>query len=222
MKRIYFLWPWTVILSVLLATSSSFAEEKRCIDYEQPHKVVSFAKTRIRSKFVRLRIRAELHSPRVALADIRVWLERDGKVTAKVPIEADRSVGLPFIGEETAEDTEVCINQPKDVASIAIDIRVVPPGTKVVRYRELFDLLDDYNNFTEEMAGIVSWFIRDKDVIAFKFAQPATIEILSIKRPRKFSTSDELVVEIERHDDWKDDNPEVRFSALPVALETLD
>ena len=211
-----------VILRGTLPASDGYAAEKRCVDYEQPHKIVLFAKQSIRSQYAHLKTVAEVRKPGLTVAELRMWLERGGKVTAEIPIKPDGVVELPIIGEEAAGDTDICINQPKDAAGLSIELEARPPTKKVVPYRELFALLDDVNDFSDEMAGVFSLFVRDKDVIVFKFQTPATIEVVSRRRPRTFSTSDELTIEIERHADWQAENPKIRFSAFPTEILPQD
>ena len=210
---------WLAVAVVALGASESRTTEKLCTDYEEAHKIVAFAKRRVRCKFARLRPTLKMKDTKVSLTNLRMWLERDGRLVGDVEVLADGIADFPVIDMKLAAKTKLCASHE---VLLDFNVEARPPPTNEVPYRELFVFLDDVNAFTEEMAGIMSWFIRDKGVIAFKFDRPATIEVLSQKRRRKYATAGDLVIKIERHDTSQDENPPLRFSARPVDMKPLD
>ena len=212
------------IIAVLASTSTTAQAEgtMRCIDYSDVNEVLYLVKTRARCKYVYIQSKAVIKDERLTAADVRMWLERNGQKVGEIEVKSDLAIALPVVTPDVAKKTKLCVNQPKKVLSVAVNFGVHPPADKEVAYNELFVLLEDVNDFTDEMAGLASWFISDKDVLEFKFIGPATIEILSKTRPQTFRTSVDFKIEIERHKAWKKENPTLRFSVLPVEMNPKD
>ena len=203
-------------------TTAADAVEPRCKDYEKINRIVRFVKQRVQSKLVYLKSSVEIIDDNFSTSDVRLWLQQHDKSPLHIPVHADGRIELPVVSPDDAEDSKICVNLPKGSSRFAVTIDIRPPPEKRIRYRELFVLLDDFNAFTSEMGGVLSWFVADKDVLELTFDSAATVEILSQRRPAKFKTSADYKIAIERQDEWQVENPFLILSARPLSMKALD
>ena len=125
---------------------------------------------------------------------------------------------LPVIPLNEMEGVRLFVNQAKNDTALSLNFGIRPPESNNVSYRDLFIVLRDINEFTGEIAGIASWFIRDKTSLKFQFDQPATIEINANKKVYRFETKDDLTIAIKIKKGLMKEDPQVVFSLLPVAV----
>ena len=211
-----------ILLTSVLSVTAQAKSKERCIDYDKINNVLYAVDHRARSKYVYSKATLKIKDERIKVADVKMWLVRGTKKIRDIEVRPDRSIDLPTVDPKMADEIQVCMNQAKGAVSVRVDLGVDPPSRQRVSYRELFVLLDDANDFISEMAGFVSWFIADRDVLEFKFDREATIQILSKARPRTFKTSSDLKIAIEHRSAWMEENPDVLFSALPIEMSAED
>ena len=79
-------------------------------------------------------------------------------------------------------------------------------------------MLQDINEFAGEIAGIASWFIRDKVALKFKFDEAASVDIKGARKTIHYETNDDQVIEIKVKKGFLKENPDVVFSQLPIGV----
>ncbi|GMM84119.1 hypothetical protein [Pseudoalteromonas sp. MTN2-4] len=114
-------------------------------------------------------------------------------------------------------------NKNKDDVGISLYTDVTPLDSDLLKYYDVFVLLDDINGFTEQMAGGFSIFIPSMDEIKFTFDAPATITVKDSKgKTKTYKTGDEFVIEIPKKKRWMQSDTWLQFSALPTRYEPIN
>ncbi len=114
-------------------------------------------------------------------------------------------------------------NKDKDDVGISLYTDLISLDSTLLKYSDVFVLLDDVNSFTEQMAGGFSMFIPSMDEIKFTFDVPATITVKDSKgKTKTYKTDDEFVIEIPKKKRWMQSDSWLQFSALPTRYEPIN
>jgi hypothetical protein len=214
---------WLTSISVCLAEEKK-AEEKKVekletgIDYAEVNDLLLIVSDRSRSRYVFAEVALELKNPELAMSDIKMALRRKDELIQHIDVEKNGSVILPVIPLDQMAGVTLYINQVKNDAALSINFGIKPPSENTIKYLELFIVLQDINEFTGEIAGIASWFIRDKVALKFKFDDSATVEIRGEKKTVNYETDDNQVIVIKVKKGFLKENPDIVFSQLPIGV----
>ncbi|WP_404395364.1 hypothetical protein [Pseudoalteromonas phenolica] len=212
--------------SVLISTSifSHFSYAKgRSIEYGEMNQVRDMATNQAKSKYFKTAFKLNINNPDIKPSDVKIWLEREGQEIASAVIDEEGNISLPILPQDEAEKTMLHTNQNKDDVGISLYTDVIPLDSALLKYSDVFVLLDDINNFTEQMAGGFSMFIPSMDEIKFTFEAPATITVKDSKgKTKTYKTDDEFVIEIPKKKRWMQSDTWLEFSALPAKYEPIN
>ncbi|MEL7477549.1 MAG: hypothetical protein AAGJ17_01450 [Pseudomonadota bacterium] len=212
--------------SVLISTSflSHFSYAKgRSIEYGEMNQVRDMATNQAKSKYFKTAFKLNINNPDIKPSDVKIWLEREGQEIASAVIDKEGNISLPILPQDEAEKTMLHTNQNKDDVGISLYTDVIPLDSALLKYSDVFVLLDDINNFTEQMAGGFSMFIPSMDEIKFTFDAPATITVKDSKgKTKAYKTDDEFVIEIPKKERWMQSDTWLEFSALPTKYEPIN
>lgn len=212
--------------SVLISTSifSHFSYAKgRSIEYGEMNQVRDMATNQAKSKYFKTAFKLNINNPDIKPSDVKIWLEREGQEIASAVIDEEGNISLPILPQDEAEKTMLHTNQNKDDVGISLYTDVIPLDSALLKYSDVFVLLDDINNFTEQMAGGFSMFIPSMDELKFTFEAPATITVKDSKgKTKTYKTDDEFVIEIPKKKRWMQSDTWLEFSALPTKYEPIN
>ena len=105
---------------------------------------------------------------------------------------------------------------------MSITIGVKTPEVEEVAYTDLFAVLDDANDFMNEMAGMGSWMMPSLDELSFRFDKQASIKIASKKKLYTYQSDEDKVIKIPKKIHLMKENPRVVFSLLPIEVTPID
>ncbi|WP_440053993.1 DUF2987 domain-containing protein [Pseudoalteromonas sp. T1lg65] len=207
---------------VSLFSASVFAES-RSIEYGEINEILDLIHNQAKSDYILSKFHLDIKDDALALQDIKLWLEQDGKVIGQGSVDTEGNIDLPILPQKQAENVKLVINQPKGAVAINVATDIAPLTRQQVSYQELFVLLDDVNEFTSLMAGGLSWFVPSMDKLEFTFAAPAEITFTDEKgRNKVFKTDSEHKIEVPMKSKWMKLNPTLQFSALPEKFAPMD
>ncbi|TMO55790.1 hypothetical protein [Pseudoalteromonas phenolica] len=217
----------TVFAASALISSSLFSQfsyaEGRSIEYGEMNQVRDIATNQTKSKYFKTAFKLTVNNPDIKFSDVKVWLEREGQVIANAVIDKEGNISLPILPQDEAEKTMLHTNKNKDDVGISLYTDVIPLDSALLKYSDVFVLLDDINGFTEQMAGGFSMFIPSMDEIKFTFDAPATITVKDSKgKTKTYKTDDEFVIEIPKKKRWMQSDTWLQFSALPTRYEPIN
>ena len=199
-------------------------ESYRDIEYSKVNEYLSVFQ-RAKSPYIYSKNSLTVKEEGLNLSDVTLTLidnNTETKTETPITIAEDGTVELPAVTDQQAEKMALRINQPKGAVSFSINFGIETPKTKQVDYRTLFLILEDTNNFIDEMGGMASMFAPTMEELKFTFEQPASIEIRSKNKLQTFNTDDEFVIMIEQDDDLLEENPQVVFSHLAKSMSPED
>ncbi|ALO43918.1 hypothetical protein [Pseudoalteromonas phenolica] len=217
----------TVFAVSALISSSLFSHfsyaEGRSIEYGEMNQVRDIATNQTKSKYFKTAFKLKINNPDIKFSDVKIWLEREGQVIANAVIDIEGNISLPILPQDEAEKTMLHTNKNKDDVGISLYTDVIPLDSALLKYSDVFVLLDDINAFTEQMAGGFSMFIPSMDEIKFTFDAPATITVKDSKgKTKTYKTDDDFVIEIPKKKRWMQSDTWLQFSALPTRYEPIN
>ena len=217
----------TVFAVSVLISSSLFSQfshaEGRSIEYGEMNQVRDIATNQTKSKYFKTAFKLTINDPDIKFSDVKIWLEREGQVIANAVIDKEGNISLPILPQDEAEKTMLHTNKDKDDMGISLVTNVISLDSTLLKYSDVFVLLDDVNSFTEQMAGGFSMFIPSMDEIKFTFDAPATITVKDSKgKTKTYKTDDEFVIEIPKKKRWMQSDSWLQFSALPTRYEPIN
>lgn len=217
----------TVFAVSALISSSLFSQfsyaEGRSIEYGEMNQVRDIATNQAKSKYFKTGFKLTINDPDIKFSDVKIWLEREGQVIANAVIDKEGNISLPILPQDEAEKTMLHTNKDKDDVGISLVTNVISLDSTLLKYSDVFVLLDDVNSFTEQMAGGFSMFIPSMDEIKFTFDAPETITVKDSKGTTKtYKTDDEFVIEIPKKKRWMQSDTWLQFSALPTRYEQIN
>lgn len=212
MKRI------TLILAALFLSFSLFAKEDkkgRTIDYEDINHMLHTLKTKARSPFIRLEKKVEINNDTLTLSDVTFTMLHADDTTEIMQIDEEGNIALPILEAEQADKTQIHISHKDEDVGFFIRIDVNTIDTKTINYKDLFVLLDDFNQIAPELSPLPGWMIPDMEMMGFDFSDKAQITIHAQDGKKVFETDNKNRIEIEYSKQWMQENPMVEFSVIP-------
>lgn len=205
-------------IGICLAEEKKIEKTETGIDYAKVNDLLLIVSDRSRSRYVFAEVALELKNPDLAMSNIKMALRRKGELIQHIDVEKNGSVILPVIPLDQMAGVTLYINQVKNDAALSINFGIKPPSKNIIKYLELFIVLQDINEFAGEIAGIASWFIRDKVALKFKFDEAASVDIKGARKTIHYETNDDQVIEIKVKKGFLKENPDVVFSQLPIGV----
>ena len=208
------------LLITLLMLPALVHAEGRNIAYEKINSVLSVD---TQSPLLEVILAVDISDASLAFEEVQVWLVQNDEVVAEIFVDpADGTIHLPTLTERQAQRHSLRINQPEELVQISFSVKVLPPPTIAMRYRELFYLVDDANLFIKAMAGAKAFLTPEVDALKFHFAEAATITIDSSLKPLTFGTERDNSITVKQSSKLMKEDPMVVFSIIPVAIEPLE
>ncbi|NVK89165.1 MAG: hypothetical protein HWE13_13605 [Gammaproteobacteria bacterium] len=202
------------------------AAEVRSTAYDDINKILYLIQNKVRSPLVYHHSFLKLINQKLAINDVKIWVNDAKGTEYPVTIDSEQqddgyALKLPVFPLET-DDLMININQAKGDASFSLSFGINPPSNLQMNYYDLFVVLDDMNELTDEMAGAMSWFVSDRDRLIFSFETKAQVTILHQNGETIFQTDEDNRIELKREEDWFNRQTQVIFSTLPKTIEPED
>lgn len=215
-----------VLLASLLLPTLLQAEE-RDIPFAKMNPLLS---VETQSPLIEMKLSVEITDDTLSFKDIKVWMAKEGEIVSSIPVDPeDGRIQLLPMTEQEARRHALRINHPKKAVNINFELKVVPPSSTSMSYRDIFYLVDDANLFINTMAGAMAFFAPKVDTLKFHFAEPATVAVSAQAGPLEFQTEPDPSlnegfhsVSIKQSKSLMDANPTVSFTIIPEAIEPLD
>lgn len=215
-----------VLLASLLSPTLLQAEE-RDIPFAKMNPLLS---VETQSPLIEMKLSVEITDDTLSFEDVKVWLAREGEILLSIPVSPENGlIQLLPMTEQEARSHALRINHPKEAVNINFELKVVPPSSTSMSYRDIFYLVDDANLFINTMAGAMAFFTPKVDTLKFHFAEPATVTVSAQAGPLEFQTEPDPSlsegfhsVSIKQSKSLMDANPMVSFTISPEAIEPLD
>ena len=120
----------------------------------------------------------EITDDELSFEDVKVWLARDGEILSSIPVNSeDGRIQLLPMAEQQARSHALRINHPEEAVNINFELKVIPPSSTSLSYRDIFHLVDDANRYINIMAGGMAFFAPKVDTLKFHFTEPAKVTI---------------------------------------------
>ena len=215
-----------LLLALLMLPNVSQAEG-RDIPYSKMNPLLS---VETQSPLIQITLSVEITDDTLSFKDVKVWLAKEGEILSSIPVDPeDGRIQLLPMTEQEARSHALRINHPKEAININFELKVVPPTSTSMSYRDIFYLVDDANLFINTMAGAMAFFAPKVDTLKFHFAEPATVTVSAQAEPLEFQTEPDASlnegfhsVSIKQSKNLMDANPTVSFTIIPEAIEPLD
>ena len=164
-------------------------------------------------------IKLEILSDEISYDDVKVSIVNGNQMLKQIPVDViTGTIELPVFEDDTAKQIALKLNQDKDALVVNLNAGIKPPSSTMMPYKDLFIVIEDFNQFVKKMAGAMSFFAPKTSALKFQFDQPATIEIPGIKKHR-YDTDSDQAIEIKMSSRLMKENPTVVFSVIPVSIE---
>ncbi len=214
----------TIIAFVLVLCTSLNASAKHVLDeYAELNKFLGLLKGGINSPYLDYDFSVKSKTNDINISDVKVWVEKEGKILAHAEIAQDGVIVLPIFTVDEAEDSYIVASHTKDDLNLLLDLVYKPIKSNQVSYLEVFTMLNDINYFIDEMAGGFSIFVPSLDELEFQFENQATITVIDQEgKTHAFTTDDTFKAQVPFEDDWYHTNTKLAFTSLPTSYEAID
>ena len=212
-----------LLLGFLLAIvgTQSLASEGREIEYEKINTLLSTV-SQSKSPLIESQTKLEILSKEISYDEIKVWIVEDNQILNEIPVDlTNGTIKLPVFKEARAKQLALRLNQDKDSLVLNLNASIKSPSSTVMSYRDLFLIIEDFNNVIKKLAGAMYLFAPKMNSLKFRFDQPATIEIPA-KKNYRYETDTDLVIEAKISSRLMKENPTVTFSVIPTSIEPID
>lgn len=216
-----------VALLALLLLPTLLRAEQRDIPYSKMNPLLS---VETQSPLIQIKLSVEITDDELSFEDVKVWLARDGEILSSIPVNSeDGRIQLLPMAEQQARSHALRINHPEEAVNINFELKIIPPTSTSLSYRDIFHLVDDANRYINIMAGGMAFFAPKVDTLKFHFTEPAKVTISAQAGPLEFETEPDPSlnagfhsVSIKQSKDLMEASPMVAFTIIPEAIEPLD
>ena len=203
----------------LLIVGATVASEGREIEYEKINRFLSTV-SQSKSPLIQSEIKLEILSDEISYDDVKVSIMNGDQMLQRIPVDLiTGTIELPVFEEDTAKQLALKLNQDKDALVVNLNAGIKPPSSTMMPYKDLFIVIEDFNQFVKKMAGAMSFFAPKTSALKFQFDQPATIEIPANTKAYRYDTDSDQAIEIKTSSRLMKENPTVVFSVTPVSIE---
>ena len=164
----------------------------------------------------------EILSDEISYDDVKVSIVNGDQMLKQIPVDViTGTIELPVFEDNTAKQLALKLNQDKDALVVNLNAGIKPPSSTMMPYKDLFIVIEDFNQFVKKMAGAMSFFAPKTSALKFQFDQPATIEIPANTKTHRYDTDSDQAIEIKMSSSLMTENPTVVFSIIPASIEPI-
>ena len=203
----------------VITALAALASEGREIEYEKINRLLSTV-SQSKSPLIQSEIKLEILSDEISYDDVKVSIENNKQTLQEIPVDLiSGTIELPVFEDDLAEQLALKLNQDKDALVVNLNAGIKPPSSTMMPYKDLFIVIEDFNQFVKRMAGAMSFFAPKTSALKFQFDQPATIEIPANTKTHRYDTDSDQAIEIKMSSSLMTENPTVVFSIIPASIE---
>ena len=203
----------------MITALAALASEGREIEYEKINRLLSTV-SQSKSPLIQSEIKLEILSDEISYDDVKVSIENNKQTLQEIPVDLiSGTIELPVFEDDLAEQLALKLNQDKDSLVVYLNATIKPPSSTTIPYKDLFIVIEDFNQFIRKMAGAMSFLAPKTSSLKFQFDQPATIEIPANNKNHQFETNLDRAIEVKMSSSLMEENPTVIFSVIPTSIE---
>ena len=203
----------------MITALAALASEGREIEYEKINRLLSTV-SQSKSPLIQSEIKLEILSDEISYDDVKVSIENNKQTLQEIPVDLiSGTIELPVFEDDLAEQLALKLNQDKDSLVVNLNATIKPPSSTTIPYKDLFIVIEDFNQFVRKMAGAMSFLAPKTSSLKFQFDQPATIEIPANNKNHQFETNSDRAIEVKMSSSLMKENPTVIFSVIPTSIE---
>ena len=203
----------------MITAPGALASEGREIEYEKINRLLSTV-SQSKSPLIQSEIKLEILSDEISYDDVKVSIENNKQTLQEIPVDLiSGTIELPVFEDDLAEQLALKLNQDKDSLVVNLNATIKPPSSTTIPYKDLFIVIEDFNQFIRKMAGAMSFLAPKTSSLKFQFDQPATIEIPANNKNHRFETNSDRAIEVKMSSSLMEENPTVIFSVIPTSIE---
>ena len=203
----------------MITALAALASEGREIEYEKINRLLSTV-SQSKSPLIQSEIKLEILSDEISYDDVKVSIENNKQTLQEIPVDLiSGTIELPVFEDDLAEQLALKLNQDKDSLVVNLNATIKPPSSTTIPYKDLFIVIEDFNQFIRKMAGAMSFLAPKTSSLKFQFDQPATIEIPANNKNHQFETNSDRAIEVKMSSSLMEENPIVIFSVIPTSIE---
>lgn len=203
----------------MITALAALASEGREIEYEKINRLLSIV-SQSKSPLIQSEIKLEILSDEISYDDVKVSIENNKQTLQEIPVDLiSGTIELPVFEDDLAEQLALKLNQDKDSLVVNLNATIKPPSSTTIPYKDLFIVIEDFNQFIRKMAGAMSFLAPKTSSLKFQFDQPATIEIPANNKNHQFETNSDRAIEVKMSSSLMKENPTVIFSVIPTSIE---
>ena len=204
---------------LLIVGPAALASEGREIGYEKINRLLSTV-SQSKSPLIQSEIKLEILSNEISYDDVKVSIVNGDQLLQQIPVDViTGTIELPVFEDDTAKQLALKLNQDKDALVVNLNASIKPPSSATMPYKDLFIVIEDFNQFVKKMAGAMAFFAPKTSALKFQFDQPATIEIPTNTKTHRYDTDSDQTIEIKMSSSLMTENPTVVFSIIPASIE---
>ena len=203
----------------VITALAALASEGREIEYEKINRLLRTV-SQSKSPLIQSEIKLEILSDEISYDDVKVSIENNKQTLQEIPVDLiSGTIELPVFEDDLAEQLALKLNQDKDSLVVNLNATIKPPSSTTIPYKDLFIVIEDFNQFIRKMAGAMSFLAPKTSSLKFQFDQPATIEIPANNKNHQFETNLDRAIEVKMSSSLMEENPTVIFSVIPTSIE---
>ena len=206
------------LAATLLFVSFKAMSAENGMAYTKVNKLLTIIRDYAKSPHTGLIATVKPEKNGLKMSTIRFFIKHKEQVIDEISVSDSGTVVFPLLPEHVADKASLESNQPKGSFSLDLTAGIKAITTQIVSYDEVFGVLDDIETVASELVGIPSWMIPDIDSIEFVFASAASVTLKNADDVRTYNTDDEFRVEIERDDDYEENDTQIVFSTIPIKV----
>ena len=203
----------------VITAPGALASEGREIEYEKINRLLSTV-SQSKSPLIQSEIKLEILSDEISYDDVKVSIVNNKQTLQEIPVDLiSGTIELPVFEDDLAEQLALKLNQDKESLVVNLNASIKPPSSTTIPYKDLFVVIEDFNQFVRKMAGAMSFLAPKTSSLKFQFDQPAIIEIPANNKNHQFETNSDRAIEVKMSSSLMEENPTVIFSVIPTSIE---
>jgi hypothetical protein len=137
-----------------------------------------------------------------------------------VPVASDGTIGFPLRDELLEENPPVSINVAKGKLAMSVTTNLAAPPEQRFRYGLMVEMLDEVEAAFAKQGFLARMMAPDFDGLLVIYAPgtQAHAVVESAAGSERFATGADGRIAIPDRDDWREENPYVQLSAMPLEI----
>ena len=137
----------------LITAPGASASEGREIEYEKINRLLSTV-SQSKSPLIQSEIKLEILSNEISYDDVKVSIVNNKQTLQEIPVDViSGTIELPVFEDDLAEQLALKLNQDKESLVVNLNASIKSPSSTTIPYRDLFIVIEDFNQFIRKMAG---------------------------------------------------------------------